>query len=200
MTIRKFSPQTIIFETTINNNMKNQRWFRVIIGILLISTNIGCDQLTKSIVREAVLHNEQITVIANHVTVTKVENTGAFLSMGQSWWKPLKLMLFIVLPIMALGIAFYVMVMKSNLSIWFTTGLAFLIGGGIGNLVDRILYGSVTDFLHLKAGMFQTGIFNMADVSIMAGIGIVLIDAIVRKNWNGIRASTLFKRIDSDTD
>ncbi|MGB3075106.1 MAG: signal peptidase II [Chitinophagales bacterium] len=47
--------------------------------------------------------------------------------------------------------------------------MCFVIGGGIGNLIDRMLYGSVTDFLFIHSGMFRTGIFNMADTSIMLG-------------------------------
>ncbi|MFA6946987.1 MAG: signal peptidase II [Pedobacter sp.] len=54
------------------------------------------------------------------------------------------------------------------------TGWCFVIGGGIGNLYDRIVHGSVTDFLHLDLGVFQTGIFNMADVSIMLGMVLIL--------------------------
>ncbi len=52
----------------------------------------------------------------------------------------------------------------------FAIPFAFIIGGGIGNLYDRILYGSVTDFLHMDFQLFRTGIFNMADVSIMIGV------------------------------
>jgi len=133
-------------------------------------------------VRKTVLPNEQITVITNHLTLTKVENTGAFMSIGQSWWPPVKIVLLIVLPILALGFASYMMVERTGPGLWFTWGLAFAIGGGTGNLIDRIIHGSVTDFLHLKAGMFQTGIFNMADVSIMVGIGMVLVDVFVFKN------------------
>ncbi len=51
----------------------------------------------------------------------------------------------------------------------------FLIGGGIGNIYDRIVYGSVTDFLHMDFVLFRTGIFNLADVSIMVGIGLLLL-------------------------
>ncbi len=148
----------------------------------MISANIGCDQFTKSIVRKAVFPHEQITVIPNHLTLTKVENTGAFLSMGQSWWPPLKVTLLIVLPIFAIGFATHIMIKRSRPSLWFTWGLAFAIGGGSGNLIDRIIHGSVTDFLHLKAGMLQTGIFNMADVSIMLGIGMVLVDVFIFNN------------------
>jgi signal peptidase II len=53
--------------------------------------------------------------------------------------------------------------------------MCFLIGGGIGNIYDRIKFGSVTDFLHIDFILFRTGIFNLADVSIMIGIGILLL-------------------------
>jgi signal peptidase II len=61
-------------------------------------------------------------------------------------------------------------------------GLCFIIGGGVGNLFDRILYGSVTDFLYVKFGIFQTGIFNMADVSIMAGLFIILLQVFMKRD------------------
>jgi signal peptidase II len=61
-------------------------------------------------------------------------------------------------------------------------GLCFVIGGGVGNLFDRILYGSVTDFLYVKFGIFQTGIFNMADVSIMAGLFIILLQVFMKRD------------------
>src|SRR6478735_302033 len=61
-------------------------------------------------------------------------------------------------------------------------GLCFVIGGGVGNLFDRILYGSVTDFLYLRFGIFQTGIFNMADVSIMAGLFFILLPVFSRRD------------------
>ena len=61
-------------------------------------------------------------------------------------------------------------------------GLCFVIGGGVGNLFDRIVYGSVTDFLYLKFGIFQTGIFNMADVSIMTGMSVILLQFLLRRD------------------
>ena len=60
-------------------------------------------------------------------------------------------------------------------------GLAFVVGGGIGNIYDRAIYGSVTDFLHLDFYLFKTGVFNLADVSIMTGVFIVLIAFMIRQ-------------------
>ncbi len=158
--------------------MKFKRWIGTLFGIILISINISCDQLTKAIVRKRIAPSERIIVISDHLTLTNVENSGAFLSMGQTWWQPLKSILFIVLPIMMLLMGIYYMMRLGGRRPWVTLALGFAIGGGVGNMIDRVLYGSVTDFLHIRIGPFQTGIFNMADVSIMIGIVALLLFAL----------------------
>lgn len=67
------------------------------------------------------------------------------------------------------------MIKWSNRNIWLILSIGFVVGGGIGNMIDRVLYQSVTDFLHIRMGPIQSGIFNMADVSIIIGMGILLI-------------------------
>ena len=57
-------------------------------------------------------------------------------------------------------------------------GFSLIIGGGIGNIFDRIVYGSVTDFFYLDFwGIFQTGIFNIADLSVTTGMILILISS-----------------------
>jgi len=61
-------------------------------------------------------------------------------------------------------------------------GFCCIIGGGIANVYDRIVYGSVTDFLHLDfGGMLRTGIFNLADVSVMVGMGCLIVGSFKKK-------------------
>ena len=61
-------------------------------------------------------------------------------------------------------------------------GFCCIIGGGIANVYDRIVYGSVTDFLHLDFGGFlRTGIFNLADVSVMVGMGCLIVGSFKKK-------------------
>ena len=60
-------------------------------------------------------------------------------------------------------------------------GLTFIVGGGLGNIIDRIHYGSVTDFLHMDFGIVRTGIFNLADVSIMIGAILIMLISIFQK-------------------
>ena len=148
---------------------------RMLIIILILVSNISCDQVSKSIVRKSMDYNERIGLIDPYVTLTKVENTGAFLSMGNSLPGLLKTMLLVILPLLALAYGLLFLLIKTEIPKNMLLGLCFVIGGGIGNIYDRIMFGSVTDFLHIDFVVFQTGIFNMADVSIMVGIFLVLI-------------------------
>ncbi|WP_262247022.1 signal peptidase II [Parapedobacter soli] len=147
-------------------------------GLILISLNISCDQLTKTMVRNQISPHERIILISDHLTLTNIENSGAFLSMGQTWWQPVKSLLFIVLPIIVLLFGLFYMTRLGGKQPWLTFALGFAIGGGIGNMIDRLLYGSVTDFVHIRVGPLQTGIFNMADVSITIGVGMMLLFAL----------------------
>jgi signal peptidase II len=110
------------------------------------------------------------------LTLTRVENTGAFLSLGHTLPKPIKLLLLTVLPLTVLSLALIYLFTRKDLTRFTTLGICFIVGGGIGNIYDRVIYGSVTDFAHIDFGFFQTGIFNMADVSVMTGMCIVFLD------------------------
>ncbi|ETZ22230.1 signal peptidase II [Pedobacter sp. V48] len=147
---------------------------RRVLVLSLVLFNIGCDQVTKSIVRKHIDYNESIKIISNNFTLTKVENSGAFLSSGDSLPVPIKFVLLSLLPSVVLGFGIYYILSKTELERLLIVGISFVIGGGIGNLYDRLLYGSVTDFLHIDFGIFQTGVFNIADVSIMIGMLMIL--------------------------
>lgn len=167
-----------------------KRWLSIVICLLLLMLNISCDQITKDLVRKSVSENERISLIGKHLTLTKVENSGAFLSIGQEWNDISRNFFLILLPsiILLSGLIFIFKSRKINK--WILIGASFVIGGGIGNMIDRILHGSVTDFLHLKIGSFQTGIFNMADVSIMIGMAFLIYTSLVKRRDNSENYST----------
>ena len=161
--------------------MKANKIAHILIILLILVVNIGCDQVSKKIVRQHVDYNEKISLISDHFTLTKIENTGAFLSMGDSLPQFLSLLVLIILPLLALVGALAYLFLKKGLSKYKIVGIGFVVSGGIGNIFDRIMYGSVTDFLHIDFGLFQTGIFNMADLSIMTGAFILLFETFVNK-------------------
>ena len=174
--------------------MKIKRILRTIVILTILSSNIGCDQISKSIVRQKIDYNEQISLVNNYLTLTKIENTGAFLSIGQSLPQPIKVLLLTILPLIVLGLAFIYLLTKKNLSNLTIMGICFIVGGGVGNIYDRLIYGSVTDFLHIDFVIFQTGIFNMADVSIMTGTFIVLLESYIK------RTKLIYKMVDKQGD
>ncbi|MDB5021774.1 MAG: lspA [Pedobacter sp.] len=157
---------------------------RSIFILLLVALNIGCDQLSKSIVRQEVSYNDNIKIFSDHFTLMKVENTGAFLSLGSALPTSIKFLFLTLFPILAIALATYWLLVKTRVPYLIVIGSCFLIGGGIGNLFDRLLYGSVTDFLHIDFGVFQTGVFNLADVSIMFGMTLIVIQAYILNNLN----------------
>lgn len=154
--------------------MKSSGLLRFGLILALITINIGCDQFSKSIVREKVEYHENIELIDDYFILTKVENTGALLSLGSQLSPGAKKIVLLLLPtLMLLSLLIFVLV-RAELDQQVVVGLCFIVGGGIGNIFDRFLYGSVTDFLHIDLGLFRTGVFNMADVSVMIGTALVI--------------------------
>lgn len=155
--------------------IENLRWS---VLLLLLTLNFGCDQISKRIVRNEISDYEHISIIKDHFTLTKVENSGAFLSLGHNMPYIFRLIILTGLPLLFLVYGLYFLFAKRNLTMTMQIALCFLIGGGVGNLYDRILHGSVTDFMHLDFFVFQTGVFNFADISIMIGVGTLLFQSI----------------------
>ena len=162
--------------------MKTKKTLRTLVILLILSSNVGCDQVTKNIVRAQIDQYEQISLLNDYVTLMRVENSGAFLSLGHTLPQPIKVILLTILPIVLLVLCFLYVVTKNNLSTLNILGICFIIGGGAGNIYDRAVTGSVTDFIHIDFGILQTGIFNMADVSVMTGMLFVLTEAYLTRN------------------
>lgn len=161
--------------------MAKKSLFRALVVISILVLNVSCDQISKAMVRNRIDENEQISVVNPYFTLMRVENEGAFLSLGDSLPKMARFILLALFPLAVLGFGIGYLFLKRNISKSVLLGFAFVIGGGMGNLYDRLVYGSVTDFMHMDFVIFKTGIFNMADVSIMTGIAIVLLGSFLGK-------------------
>lgn len=143
--------------------------------ILLIVFNIAIDQITKIIVRTDVIPGSQTPIIGEFFTLHNVENSGAFLGMGSDFNPTLRLILLLILPTVVLGYVVYYILTNKSLDRYSLIGFCCIVGGGVANVYDRIIYGSVTDFFHIDlGGVFRTGIFNFADMSVMFGMGLLL--------------------------
>jgi signal peptidase II len=103
-----------------------------------------------------------------------VENTGAMLGFGANFPPIIKIILLQIIPVFVLMVLLYRVLTKKRIDRWLVFAFALVIGGGIGNLIDRIIYGSVTDFFQIRLGFLKTGIFNMADVAVTIGVLMIL--------------------------
>lgn len=102
-------------------------------------------------------------------------NLGAWGGLGDALGEPLRtILLTYLVGAFLVGLAFYIV--KQKESTWMTVALSFILAGGIGNFIDRAAYGYVVDFMVMGfKHPLRTNIFNIADVAIMIGAGILLV-------------------------
>ncbi|USS87510.1 signal peptidase II [Fructilactobacillus hinvesii] len=157
------------------NKMQKKAPTRLLIGMLIVTMGlIVLDQVVKQFVRSQVPSGESRTVIPHLLSITNITNSGAAWSFlaGNSW-------LFILIAIGAAAIFLYLMYKEQNNS-WIMGCLGLMLAGTIGNLVDRIVYGAVTDFVQLD--FMQFPIFNLADCYLTLGVGLILVRLIVKED------------------
>ena len=149
---------------------------RTLFIVLLIIFNIAIDQISKFWVRANVVAGSKAEIFGNYFTLHNVENEGAFLGLGSDFSPVLKIILLNILPVVVLTLVLFHIFRDKTLDKFSLIGFCCIIGGGIANLYDRILYGKVTDFWHIDlGGVFRTGIFNIADMSVMVGMGLLIL-------------------------
>jgi signal peptidase II len=149
-------------------------------GLLLLSC-VGCDQAAKVLARDALAERPPVSLLHGIVRLQYVENPGAFLSLGAGLPDRVRFLVFVLGTgaILAAGLAFAVR--SKRLNRWQKAAVLLAVGGGIGNLIDRIAHGAVVDFVSLGIGPLRTGIFNLADVAITAGLVLLL------AGWSGTK-------------
>ncbi|WP_439151615.1 signal peptidase II [Winogradskyella sp.] len=147
--------------------------------ILLIVFNIAIDQISKVLVRANFEYREIKPLIGDKFIMQYVENKGAFLGMGSNMNDTLKLVFLLILPTIVLAYVIYYIIKTKELDRLSLIAFCCIIGGGIANVFDRIVYGQVTDFFFINlGGIFKTGIFNVADLSVTTGMIMLLFSGV----------------------
>ncbi|MBN9414440.1 MAG: signal peptidase II [Candidatus Eremiobacteraeota bacterium] len=146
---------------------------RLIFVLLLTLFTLGVDQASK-VWATAQLANQPPHTYLGVLTLTYSRNYGGWGSLGANWSPWARSAFFLVLPsLFLLGLAVHTAA-NSKVNRWELAGAAMLVAGGAGNLIDRARFGFVQDFLYLGYGPIGTNIFNVADMAILAGIGLLL--------------------------
>ena len=136
---------------------------------------LAFDQITKIIVRNSLVLAKEIIIIPNFFSLYYVENTGAAFSsfMGQT-------IFLIVISIFCLGLILNLIRKEQNKTKLINLSLGILLGGMIGNLMDRIFFQRVTDFLSFTFFKYHFPVFNIADIGITCGVALYLILSIIK--------------------
>jgi len=162
----------------------NKKVVRILILLILLGTNIGCDQYTKVIAQKHLRGAGTVFVLSDFFILTYAENNGAFLSIFSKLPKTARKIVLILLPSIALiGLLIYIY-LQLNQSFSYLFALTCIAGGGISNvMIDRVFNNEyVVDFMNMGIGSLRTGIFNMADLSIMMGASIILYLIFIKKD------------------
>lgn len=146
---------------------------RTLLVSIVLFACVGCDQATKSAARAYLVPGESQSFLHDTLRLTYAENPGAFLSLGAGLSDHARSILFILgVGLLSLG-ALFAAVCARHMSHWQVVALSLIAGGGAGNWIDRLANeGRVTDFLNVGIGSLRTGIFNVADMVLLAGIAL----------------------------
>ncbi|MCK0470684.1 signal peptidase II [Halalkalibacter sp. APA_J-10(15)] len=143
------------------------KYYALTLAIILL------DQLTKWIVVKEMEVGERIRLIENVLYFTSHRNQGAAFGIlqGQMWF------FYIVTIVVVIGIVYY-MKKEGSKSVMIGISLGFILGGALGNFIDRVLRGEVVDFIDTYIFGYNFPIFNVADSALCVGVGILFIKMI----------------------
>jgi signal peptidase II len=151
-----------------------RRWMTGVALAAVVATTIGCDQVSKRLATKHLLGAPARSYFGDTLRLVYAQNTGAFLSLGSSLPAGMKTALFSFGTAMVLAACVVVIVRHRSVTLP-VLGLALVVAGGLSNLADRVARGAVIDFVNVGIGPLRTGIFNVADMTIVAGVALILL-------------------------
>ncbi|RAR45520.1 signal peptidase II [Paenibacillus sp. MDMC362] len=144
------------------------------------------DQGTKYLIATKLEMYEQIPVIGNFFLITSSRNRGAAFGILQD-----QLWFFIIVTLIVVGgIVWYLRKVTKEGRKLLPTALALVLGGALGNFIDRLLMGEVVDFLQFNFGSYTFPIFNIADSCIVIGVGLIILDTLLEGRREKIKTTS----------
>jgi signal peptidase II len=153
----------------------------VLVAIILVSC-VGCDQATKAIARTYLPDSPFHSYLGDMFRLQYSHNPGAFLNLGAALPDTARFWIFTLLIGGFLAGLLVYLLRKHDLDKTTVIAYSLILAGGLGNLIDRVAFnGMVTDFLNIGIGGLRTGIFNIADVAITAGVVLLICRSLVKR-------------------
>lgn len=156
---------------------------KIVLVVALVAAILAVDLLTKAIAERTLADRETIHLLGDTVRVGYVLNAGVFLSLGHELSPRLRFWLFVVGVGGVLAMLLGLTLRDPHFRTPEVIAVAAIVGGGLGNLWDRIQLGVVRDFMNVGVGSLRTGIFNVADMAItFGGIALLLLPLLRRRD------------------
>ena len=149
--------------------------------VLIAGTVVGLDQITKLLVLAWMPLHHAVAVIPGFFNLTHIRNPGGAFGFLAAGGQGLRNVLFIGVSIIAMGliVTFYRSTPRTHP--FLAAALAMIFGGAVGNLIDRLRFGEVVDFLDFYIGAYHWPAFNVADSAITVGITIFIAHLVLGK-------------------
>ena len=144
--------------------------FRIAVWIFLL------DQIIKVFIQRNMHLNDQITIIPNFFSLYYVKNTGAAFSILED-----NTIILIIISVIFICILNHFIKQEKELTKISIISFGMILGGIYGNLIDRIIYHAVIDFLSFQFFSYSFPIFNVADIAITVGVGLLIINTLFDK-------------------
>ena len=139
------------------------------------------DQFTKALIIGHVSFNQTIPVMRGFFNITHIHNPGGAFGLMANLSPALRSIIFLFISSLAVGLIFYFYKKTPPNYPWLAAAFALIFGGAIGNLIDRLRFGFVIDFLDVYIGNLHWPAFNVADSAISIGIGIFVFHLLFKK-------------------
>jgi signal peptidase II len=160
------------------SDVKHDKYLKLvaITGLIVI-----LDQITKAVIRNTLTLYHSITVIPGFFNITYILNPGGAFGFMANKSPFLRNLLFILLSSLAVCLIFYFYKHTPKKYSLLSTCFALILGGALGNLIDRIRFGKVVDFLDFYIASYHWPAFNVADSAITVGITIYVFHLVFKK-------------------
>ena len=154
---------------------------KYIVLFLLTAFVICLDQVTKLVVVERFRYGESIPVLPGFFNLTYIRNTGAAFGLLAHADPAFRIPFFVIVPLVALVAIAFIFRKIPDRDLKLSSALSLVIGGAVGNLIDRVKLSYVVDFLdfHWKYE-YHFPAFNVADMAICVGVGILMLDLLMQ--------------------
>jgi len=150
------------------------------LALIISSTVLILDQITKALVHNLMPLYHSIEIVPNFVHLTYIRNTGAAFGFLAGSRSTLRMAFFLLVSIVAIACVIYLLKNLRPSRNTLTVSLSLILGGAIGNLIDRLRMGEVIDFIDLHWHRLHWPAFNVADSAISIGV-ILLFIQMIRK-------------------